>query len=79
MCRWRCGWRWSGRQLQAMYPGDDARMNRHGAQCGARVSAAQFRDQKPASLPAPPESMTFEPMTIDVEPEPVKLRAAADG
>ena len=68
------------RQLQAMYPGDDARMNRHGARSAVpRVSAAQFRDQKPARLPAPPESMTLEPMTIDVEPEPVKLWAAADG
>lgn len=67
------------RQLQAMYPGDDARMNRHGARSAVpRASAAQFRDQKPARLPAPPE-----PVTIDVDPEPkpapVRLWAAADG
>lgn len=63
------------RQLQAMYPGDDARMHRHGAHSAVpRASAAQFRDQKPAQLPARPE-----PVTIDVPAEPVKLWTAADG
>ncbi len=63
------------RQLQAMYPGDDARMNRHGARSAVpRASAAQFKEPKPAQLTARPE-----PVTIDVQPEPVKLWAAADG
>lgn len=63
------------RQLQAMYPGDDARMNRHGARSAVpRTSQAAFRDQKLPQLPAPAE-----PVTIDVQPEPVKLWAAADG
>lgn len=70
------------RQLQAIFPGDDVRTNRNGAQSqmpkfpGWKVLAEE-RNRQPL-LPAPRE-IEVTPEEYSVEPEPVRLYTPAEG